>query len=72
MTASSDDSSALDSSAPLRFDFMGREWIGRLVVNEADTKLLPRVTPTRKGRPWPKREHYYGAMAKFKELRGLR
>ena len=51
-----------------RFVYLGREWIGRWVVNEADTKLLPRITPAQPGPPWPPHEEYRGAQTQFRLL----
>ncbi len=50
----------------VRFTLAGREWLGRWVVNEADTILLPRLTT--KGPPWPNQEEYGTAVARFREI----
>jgi hypothetical protein len=33
------------------FTFAGREWIARQVVNEANTRVLLRIEPKKKGTP---------------------
>ncbi len=54
--------------AMIRFTYLNREWRGELVLNEANTRELPRVTPVVRGPPWPRREEYRGAVLKFREI----
>lgn len=55
-------------SSPIQFIYLNRTWVGRWVVNENDTRYLPKVTPAESGPPWPRREEYRGAVAKFRSL----
>ncbi len=52
----------------IHFTYLGREWRGELVVDEAGVRELPRVTPVVRGPPWPRREEYRGAVLRFREL----
>lgn len=56
----------------IRFTHGGRDWIAYDYVNEANTRVLTRLRPAAKGRPFPTHQQYREAWDWFETHPELR